>query len=298
MPGPLLSGSLSDYSSPDYDLDTFPTYRDGKTVSSRLQASAFNQIASSIFTTQTRAAAFGLTFSVDYDVTKNLYFDTVGVTGTCASSASLTNTEIDSEYFIGGKSYNSTQAYAVSHGSLDKFDPNSGSGPLGLGTKLGEESRDLHIVASGALKATPLSARGQWNGTPNYVNEGAMSRVIIGSGRAQRMGYQYRINREVYRLENNWPPDPSLSGTPTNLNYRFPVPTGYVGTGKDLLGPGALFVTGTFWIPHDSSWGINNNSGRYKNRFAWLPGVNAGPSYAFLPEGDYWAHVIVFGRKA
>jgi hypothetical protein len=120
-------------------------------------------------------------------------------------------------------------------------------------------------------------------------------RVIIGSSRGVSIGTQYRPNKTVYN------PLQTLTGSVTS------VPSGFSPDGKNLLGTGALFLNGTFYIPipeqvnlpvHYSSYSESNKSWM-QNKFFCYPGFNCPVGHA-IHSSSYSgliAHVLVLGLK-
>lgn len=120
------------------------------------------------------------------------------------------------------------------------------------------------------------------------------SRVIIGSSRGTSLGRQNSTNKVVY--------NPTLASV-GNLNL---VPTGFTTTGTNLLGPGALMLCGSFYIPVPSEVEVPTSYSSYggnrswaQNRFMCYPGFNSPRNHVTLAPGynGHIAHVLVFGLR-
>jgi hypothetical protein len=119
------------------------------------------------------------------------------------------------------------------------------------------------------------------------------SRVIIGSSRGTAIGQQYRPNNIVYNAP------PSLSGSITA------VPAGFASGDKNLLGIGACFINGTFYIPYTNNTKIPASYSVYpgatnswvRNKFMCYPGFNAPRGHVTFSAAytGLIAHVLVMG---
>lgn len=136
-----------------------------------------------------------------------------------------------------------------------------------------------------------------WNST-NAMKDtdysSVRTRVLIGSSRGVSLGRQSNSNKSVY--------NPPLAGTGSVTS----VPTGFSQDGTNLLGPGALMLSGSFYIPVQSEVEVptsyssyGGNSSWATNRFFCYPGFNSPRNHVTLAPGynGLIAHVLVFGLK-
>ena len=317
---PLIDDSLSNYVSPNYNLDVFPVRRNGRTISSYVRASIFNGLASSIIATEKRFKVINAAFSATYDVTGRIYFAPsgsftnasggwkpagdyssnsgfqIGITGSVAPTLAATGAAC--ELFWGIKQIKSGSESKIGICRYDaRFDPGINEGPCLVANwwngqtwlathsyqaniaadtyqdlNLSSSGRPLRLGASGLLY-TPGKALGAWFSHNAEYNK-SVKRVIIGSSRMTAVGRQTLKNSEVYR-----PPSGS-SGFPGGFNVD----------GKDILGPGALLTTATFFIPQ-----VTLTASRRRSRFLAYPNMNSSYRESEPSPGFMYAHVIVLG---
>jgi hypothetical protein len=332
-----LSDSLSSYVTPDYDVDSFPLYRNGKRSTSYIYASVYNKIASSMLATQKRCKDLIPLLSFVGQVETRIYLpssgsipytrldvdnttplewtedggidggqngisDAIIVSGSAAMAGSG---QIAAEYFYGKKRIESAAVRRLAYRWYERRqDVSAREGPLLLGNHyngtaylsahpnyLGnpdpETGQDLNLSTAGrplrvldaALAPTPYWVIGNWM-THEAATKGIPQRVIIGSSRGTKLGTQFRLNYEVFRA-------------PAGVTGSLTVPNGHSASGRTLLGPGALMMNATFFIPPDDA---TPRSYR-RRRFCAVPGMNAPLRHAAPSQGDFYAHVLVLGGR-
>lgn len=115
-------------------------------------------------------------------------------------------------------------------------------------------------------------------------------RVIIGSSRGFNLGAQYLSNRKVYNAE-------TVTGTTT-------LPAGHSSDNKTIMGPGALMMNGTLFVPYAedievpssySSAGLTKTAA--SNAFFCYPGLNSPKRHGTFAGANnaLLAHVFVIG---
>jgi hypothetical protein len=262
---PILDDSLSTYKSPDYDVDEFQTFRDGKTRSSYIYARYFNQIASAIYATQVRARTILYLLGVSGEYTVR-----VNVTPTSGALPSSGYFNYKNDYYYGIKSYDSGQARICSYCSEKRHDPGSSIGPIPLnknprdGKSNANATNNTYTSVTLPLRTTPYFPRPS-NDNPEFTTPA--QRVIIGSSRSGIWAQQRRPNHENRRVDDA---------------------TGSFRTQLNNLGPGALFTNGTLFVP-----GRGFNYGYYVSAI----GANFGPWHYECKAGTYYSHVLVIGPK-